>query len=130
MVSDPYFKIGRARELFRKDASVDFLFDPIFKQRHITASFLNQCLVGKSAFCYAIDKTIKPFGRVPLDISIVQPECELINVAARVLGRDVVEGSVDPALQNGPHALDSVDAYVTVDVQLHVFASTVIDGLV
>ena len=59
-----------------------------------------------------------------LHIAVIQPKCELVDIAAKVLVADLMVDAVYAALQDCPNAFDAVGA----DVIACVFASTMIDG--
>ena len=67
-------------------------------------------LVGNVLPGDGIDEAIQTLKGVALDVPFVQPEGKFVNVAAKVLNRDVMEGSVQAALENGPNALYPVRA--------------------
>src|SRR5579872_2198775 len=53
---------------------------------------------------------------MPLDVSLVQPESEFVNVAKQVLFARVMIDAVQSAFQDGPGALDRVGRYRTPSV--------------
>src|SRR5260370_30794984 len=85
----------------------------------------DQILVGEPLSRNAHHEAFQPLQRVALHIALIEPECELINVAAEMLWADVMERAVDAALQHRPNALDAVCRHAVV---ADVFASAVIDG--
>jgi len=61
-------------------------------------------------------EAVEPIEGVPRHIALVEPESELVNVAAKMLRADVMERAVNPALQDGPDALDPIGCHVIPDV--------------
>ena len=69
---------------------------------------------------------MQPIKRVAFHVAIVQPERELVDVAAKVFRAGVMINAVKPTLQNGENAFHAVRRHVIADV----FSRTVIDGVV
>ena len=69
---------------------------------------LDQPLVRETFSARVVDETIQPLEGVPLYIAIVQAEGELIDVALQVLRAGVMVDAMQPALQDGPYALNAV----------------------
>lgn len=63
---------------------------------------------------------------MPGNVTFVEAEGELVNVPAKMLWADMMEGAIDAALEDGPNAFDAVGR----DAIAHELASAVIDGLV
>ena len=63
---------------------------------------------------------------MPLDIAFIEPERELVNVAAKVFRTGVVIDADQPAFQDREHAFDAVGRHVVTDE----FGSAVVDGFV
>jgi hypothetical protein len=82
-------------------------------------AFVSQPLPADSS-----NHTVKPLSRVVFYVALVQPPCKFIGIAANVLGADVVKGSVDSPLENGPNAFNAVSG----SNSPRVFASGMIDG--
>jgi hypothetical protein len=68
----------------------------------------DQPFVGQSLPCRAVNEAIETLQGVPLHIALIEPESELIDVPAKVLRADMVEGAVNTALQDSPDAFDAV----------------------
>lgn len=71
------------------------------------------------------DETVQPFQRGDFDVAVVEPECELVNVAVKVFRTRVVIDAMQPALHDSPNALYAVRG----DVSAHVFARAMVDRL-
>ena len=56
------------------------------------------------------DEAIQPFQGMPLHVASVEPECELINVAAYVLLADLVVNAIHATLEDRPDTLNAVCA--------------------
>ena len=87
---------------------------------------LDQRLVGQPLASNAINEAVEPLQGMPLHIALIEPKSELVNVSAKMLRANVVEGAVDATLQDGPDAFDAVGRNAIADI----FASAVIDGFV
>jgi hypothetical protein len=68
----------------------------------------DQPFVGQPLSCRAVNEAVEPLQGMPLHIALIEPESELVNVPAKVLRADVVEGAVNAALQDGPDAFNAV----------------------
>src|SRR5260370_15992915 len=90
------------------------------------ARSLHQRFVGQPLAGNAVNKAVEPLQRMPLDMALVEPERELVNVAAKMLRTGVVIDANQAALQNRENALDAVGRYVVADE----LGSTVVDGFV
>jgi hypothetical protein len=66
----------------------------------------DQILVGQPLPGCAFDEAFQPPERVPLDITLVEPKSELVNVPPEMLRADVVERAISAALENRPNALN------------------------
>jgi len=66
---------------------------------------LDQLLVGQPFPGHAIHEAIEPRQRMALDVTVIEPKCEFIDIAAQVLGAGVVIDTVDAAFHDGPYAL-------------------------
>src|ERR1700682_2468061 len=86
----------------------------------------DQILVHQPPPGRAVNEAIQPQQRVPRDVPIIEPEGELVNIPAQMLRANVVEGSIDAALQDGPDAFDAVRRNAITGV----FARAVVDRLV
>src|SRR5438094_316920 len=76
----------------------------------------DQPFVGQPLPCRAVNEAVEPLQGMPLHIALIEPESELVNVPAKVLRADMVEGAVDTALQHGPDAFDAVGRNVVASV--------------
>src|ERR1700746_2568239 len=94
----------------------------VFERHHSC----DQIRVGQALPGRAVHKAVEAQQGTPRHIAFVEPESELVNVAAQMLRADVVEGAVDASLQDRPYAFDAVDR----DVIAAEFSSAVIDDLV
>lgn len=65
-------------------------------------------LVGKPLPCRAFHEAFEALQGVARNIALVEPESELVQMASKVLVADVVERTVDAALQHCPNRLDTV----------------------
>src|SRR5260370_40523851 len=90
------------------------------------ARSLDQRFVGQPLAGHAVTQPVEPLQRMPLDMALVEPERELVNVAAKMLRTGVVIDANQAALQNRENALDAVGRYVVADE----LGSTVVDGFV
>src|SRR5260370_18420490 len=88
------------------------------------ARSLDQRLVGEPLPDNAVNETVEPLERMPLDVAFVQPERKFINVPAKMLWTRVMVDADQPALQDRENALDAVGRYVVADE----FGSAVVDG--
>lgn len=68
----------------------------------------DQILVSQPPAGCAIDEAIKPQQCVACDVSIIEPEGEFVNIPMQMFRRDMVEGSINATLQDGPHAFNAV----------------------
>src|SRR5579864_4726941 len=68
----------------------------------------DQILVGEPLPRNACHEAVQPLKGVPLHVALIEPERELVYIAMQVLVAGVVIDAVQPALQNGPDALDAV----------------------
>src|SRR6266571_3511985 len=82
------------------------------------ASSCDEFLVRDASARSCFDETVEPFHRAALNVAIVKPEGELVNVAGKVLGAGVMIDAGESALQHGPYRFDAVGA----DAVAHVFA--------
>ncbi len=89
------------------------------------ASSRHQPLISETFLRATINKRVKPVGRVNLDVAIVQTKRKFVDVPPCVPCGNVMKRAVYTALQNGPHALDSVDRHAAACV----LSRTVIDRL-
>jgi hypothetical protein len=85
-----------------------------------------QILVGNALSRRRVYQSIQPLERVLLDVSRVQAERELIDIARHVLRARVVIRAVQPALENRPDAFNSIRAQSIA----HVFILLVTDLMV
>lgn len=86
-----------------------------FGHSHLS-NLRNQSFVGEALAHDGIDETSKPVQRVPLDVAFVQPPRKLLDVAVKMFRAGVVVDAVQPALQDGPHALNRVGGHQTPSV--------------
>src|SRR5215218_3204879 len=86
----------------------------------------DQRLVGKTLAGSPGDEAIEPGQRVQVDVALVQPERELVNVAAQVLWAGMMVDADDAAFEDREDALDAVGRHAVANE----LASAVIDGLV
>src|SRR3990170_2950484 len=93
--------------------------------RRSASCSLRQRLVGDPLTDSRMHKTIEPFHRVPLHVSIVEAKRELVDVAAQVLAAGVMVDAMHTTLEQRPHAFDAVGAHVAA----HVFAAAVVNRL-
>jgi hypothetical protein len=92
----------------------------------VWGSSLDQPFIGEPLASHAINEAIKPHkGMVP-DITFVQTERKLINVAAKMLTAGVVVDANQTALEDGKNAFNPVRG----DGTAHIFTSAVIDSFV
>ncbi len=96
---------------------------PLRSSRH-------QPLVGQPPIGDATNKTLKAFRGVPANVAVIQPERKLVDVPAYMVWADVVEGSVDTALQDRPDGFDAVNVNVAINVQPDVLSIGMVDRLV
>src|SRR2546425_7234146 len=61
----------------------------------VSGNSLDQSLVGQPLAGSAINEAVQPVDSMPLYIALIEPESELINVPAKVLRADMVEGAVN-----------------------------------
>src|SRR5258707_13423027 len=87
---------------------------------------LYQILVSQPLAGNAITETVEPLQGMPLNVTFIEPESELVNVPAQMLRADMVEGAINATLQNGPDALNAVSR----NAVAHILASAMIDGFV
>src|SRR5947208_6233257 len=87
---------------------------------------LDQILVSQPLAGNAINETVEPLQGMPLNVALIQPKSELVNVPAQMLRADMMEGAVNATLQNGPDALNAVGR----NAVAHILASAMIDGFV
>src|SRR5580704_5655167 len=74
----------------------------------LLARSLRQYLVGQPLARNAVHEGVKPRQRVVFDVAFVEPEGELVNVAAKMLRAGVVIDADQPALENRKDALNAV----------------------
>src|SRR5258708_38401358 len=86
----------------------------------------DQPFVGQPLPCGAVNEAIEPLQGMPLHIALIEPESELVNVPAKMLRADMVEGAVNAAFQDGPDAFDAVGRNAIANV----FAGLVVDRFV
>src|SRR4051812_14004874 len=92
-------------------------------REHRAFSFsCDQLLVGDAALGRGGNQAIQPLEGVALHVPLVEPEGELVDVAAKVFVAGVVIDAVQPALQDSPNGLDAV----RVDAIARVFARAVV----
>src|SRR5258708_5246625 len=91
-----------------------------------SASSLDQRLVCQALAGHPFNEAIEARQRVVPDVSFVQPEGELVNVAAKVLGARVVIDADQAALENRENAFDAVRGHAVAGE----LASAVIDRIV
>lgn len=96
------------------------------QQKHRVPSEFScgQPRISQPLSAHCSDETIQPFEGVNLYVAFVQPPCKFIGITANMLGADVVEGSVNSPLENGPNGFDGVSA----GRASRVFPSTVVHG--
>ena len=82
-------------------------------------------LVGDALARYGVNQAVQPFKSVALDVSFVQPERELLNVAVKVLRAGRMVHADDSAFQDRPDCLNRV----SVNDPLRVLTSAVIDAI-
>src|SRR3954447_10976303 len=104
------------RSLPPPSAASGFSADPSCDQRLVC-----QPLAGCSG-----DEAVQPGQCVQLDVAFVQPERELVNVAAQMLRAGMMIDAENAALHDREDALDAVGCHVAV----HELSSAVIDRLV
>lgn len=78
---------------------------PRCHSKSLEPSFRDQPLVGQPSIRNSIHEAVNALGSVPLDVAVIQAECEFVDVPACVLRADVVEGSMHSTLHNGVSAL-------------------------
>lgn len=71
------------------------------------------------------NQAIEPVHRADLDVALVQPKGEFVDVAAKVFRTDLMINAVDAALHDCENAFNAVRG----DVAANVFASAVIHNL-
>src|SRR4029077_10035708 len=86
----------------------------------------DQFLVGKTLAAHRHNHAIQPVHGVPLDVAVVEPEGELVDVAAKMLRAGMVVDAGNAALHDGPDRFDAVG----VDIAARVLASAVVDRVV
>src|SRR5258708_453694 len=66
--------------------------------------------------CDRINERVQPFERVASNVAVVQAERELIHIAAKMFLADLVVDAVQSALEDRPHALNTVCARYSANV--------------
>ena len=94
------------------------------------SSSRRQPFVGQPPLGNAVNETVEPLSCVASDVAVIQPESKLVNVPARMVRADMVEGAVDATFQYRPDRFNAVGGNVAVDVGLNVLACAVVDRLV
>ena len=87
---------------------------------------LDQTFVGEPLARHAINEAVEPRQGMVLDVSFIEPEGKLVNVAGKVLWAGVMIDANQAALENGEDALNPVRGYAVADI----LASAVVDGIV
>src|SRR5208337_1087768 len=82
--------------------------------------------IGQPFTADSRDHAVEPLKRVPFDVAFVQPEGELVQIAAKVLAAHAVINAVVAAFQDSPDAFNRV----RVCRASRVLASRMIDGIV
>src|SRR5208282_4210237 len=93
---------------------------------HKAYSSCRQPRVGQALPADRFNHRIQPLKRMPLDVAFVQPESELIQIAAEVLAAHAVVNAIVAAFQDGPDAFNRV----RVGRASRILASRMIDGIV
>lgn len=91
----------------------------------MAALSLDKRLVSEPLARRSFNEAIQPGKRVMFHVTVVQTECELVNIAIQVLGASVVIYANEPALENGENALHSICRHIITDI----FAGAVVDCL-
>jgi hypothetical protein len=86
----------------------------------------DQRLVGEPLSGRAVYEAVEPGQRMQLDVALVQPEGELVNVPAQMLRAGVMVDAENAPLHDREDALDTVGRHVAA----HELAGAVIDRLV
>ena len=78
-----------------------------YQQWHLTLLAVSGYSLCEPLICQplagnAVNKAVEPRHGMVLDVAFVQPEGELIEVAAKVLRAGVMIDANDPAFQHGP----------------------------
>ena len=84
-----------------------------------------EALVGETLASGSADETVEPLERVHLHVAIVQPECEFVDVAPKVLRAYLMVYAMNAALHDSPNAFDAVGC----DRAACVFFGGMADGL-
>jgi hypothetical protein len=99
--------------------------NPIFHLLSVHSS-LRQPLVGQALVRSRFNEAIKAVQSVALHVPVIQSECELVNVAAKMLMTYLVVDTSKAALQNRPNALNSIHR----DLIAHELADAMVDRIV
>ena len=78
------------------------------KDRSKVRPLLNVCLVGKPLPGGPGNEALKPVKRMALDVALIEPEGELVNVAVQMFRAGVVVDADQTTLENRENALDAV----------------------
>src|SRR4051794_2902328 len=87
---------------------------------------MDQLLVGQPFADRGLDQAVKPCERVPVAVALVEPERELVYVAAQMLTAGVMVDSRDATLEHGEHGLNAIGR----DVAAYVLAAPEENNLV
>jgi len=96
---------------------------PLSRQA-LRAVSLDQCLIRDALASHGGCEAIQPRQRMILDVTLVQPEGELIDVPAKMLRAGVMVDSDETALKDRENALDAVRGYAAANE----LTLSVIDG--
>src|SRR5574337_313432 len=96
-----------------------------FGRVHRAPFSCGEFLVCDAAASGSGNQVVQALEGMALDVPLVQPEGELVDVPAKVLLARLVVDAMNPALQDGPHGLNAV----SVDAIADVFARAVVDGI-
>jgi hypothetical protein len=89
----------------------------------VSALSLDQPLVGQALSSDAINEALKPRQGMVLHIAFVEPEGELIDIAAKVLRAGVVVDANQATLENSEHTFNPVRGHIVANI----FARAVVD---
>ena len=101
--------------------------EPHRQSRPVPLAAVSSCgqpFVSQPLSADGSNHAVQPLGCVVLYVALIQPPCKFIGIAANMLGADVVEGSINSPLENGPNRFDAVSG----SDSTRVLASGMIDG--
>jgi hypothetical protein len=82
--------------------------------------------ISDSLASYAVHERCQPLKAMPLDVALVQAKGKLVNVPAKMFLAGVMVDAMQPALQDGPDALNGIGGHRPTGI----LASRMVDGIV